>query len=149
MADQDAVLEAPALVAGLDDVAVVREPVQQRCRQLCIDEDARPFAEGQVGRDDDGGALIEPADQVEQQLPTRLRKRQVAKLVDDDQVDARQLLGETAATTRLGLGLELVDQIHGIEVARLPSSLMQLLVMPIAMWLLPVPVPPTATTLRC
>ena len=74
-----AVLEAPALVAGLDNVAVVREPVQQRRRHLCVDEDARPFAEGQVGRDDDGGALIEPADQVEQQMPTRLRKRQVAK----------------------------------------------------------------------
>src|SRR5205814_1000624 len=121
-ATSTAVLEAPTLVAGLDDVAVMREPVQQRRRHLGIDEDARPFAEGEVGRDDDGGALIEPADQMEQQLAARLRKREVAELVDDDQIDARQLLGETAGTAGLGLGFELVDQIHGIEEARLPPQ---------------------------
>ena len=31
-----AVLEAPALVAGLDDVAVVGEPVEQRGGHLCV-----------------------------------------------------------------------------------------------------------------
>src|SRR5204863_2040518 len=35
---------------------------------------------------------------------------------------ARQLLGETAGTTGLGLGFELVDQIHRIEEARLPPQ---------------------------
>src|ERR1700704_4176008 len=119
-ATSTAVLEAPALVAGLDDVAVVREPIQQRGRHLGIDEDARPFTEGQVGCDDDGGALIEPADQVEQQLAARLRKRQVAEFVDYDQINASELLAETAGTARLGFGFELIDQIHSIEEARLP-----------------------------
>jgi hypothetical protein len=40
-----AVFEAPALVAGLEDLAMVREPVQERGRHLGIAEDARPFAE--------------------------------------------------------------------------------------------------------
>ena len=62
------VLEAPALVAGLDDVAVVGEAIEQRCGHLGVAEDAWPFTEGEVGGDDDGGALVEAADQVEQQL---------------------------------------------------------------------------------
>src|SRR6266852_8638747 len=57
--------EAPAVIAGLDDVAVVGQAIEQRGRHLGITEDARPFAEGEVGGDDDGGALIEPADEVE------------------------------------------------------------------------------------
>jgi hypothetical protein len=52
-----AVLEAPAFVSGLDDVAVVGEPIEQRRGHLGIDEDVRPFAESQIGCDDDRGAL--------------------------------------------------------------------------------------------
>jgi len=37
--------------------------------------------------------------QVEQQLAARLAERQVAQLVDDDEIVAQQLLGETAAAT--------------------------------------------------
>jgi hypothetical protein len=36
---------------------------------LGIAEDARPFPQGEIGGDDDRGALIEAADEVEQQLP--------------------------------------------------------------------------------
>ena len=35
-----AVLEAPAFVSSLDDVAVMGEAIEQRCRHLGIDEDA-------------------------------------------------------------------------------------------------------------
>jgi len=54
-------LEAPAFVAGLHDVAMMREA-----------KDARPFAEGEIVRDDDRGALIDTADQVEQKLSASL-----------------------------------------------------------------------------
>ena len=60
-----AVLEAPAFVAGLDDVAVVGEAIEERGGHLGVAEHARPFAEGEVGGDDDGGLLVEAADQVE------------------------------------------------------------------------------------
>jgi hypothetical protein len=60
-----AAFEAPAVVAGLDDVAVVGQTIEQRGRHLGITEDARPFTEGEVGSDDDRGALVEPADEVE------------------------------------------------------------------------------------
>ena len=60
-----AVLEAPALVAGLDDIAVVSEPVEERGGHLGVTEDQGSFPEGQVGGDDDRGLLVEAADQVE------------------------------------------------------------------------------------
>ena len=50
-----AVLEAPALVAGLDDLAMMGETVEQGCGHLGVAEDGWPFAEGEVGGDDDRG----------------------------------------------------------------------------------------------
>src|SRR5437016_3040628 len=53
-----AALEAPTVVAGLDDIAVVGQSIEQRGRHLGITEYALPFAEGQVGGDeafDSGG----------------------------------------------------------------------------------------------
>lgn len=62
------VLEAPAVVAGFDDVAVVRQSIEQRRGHFGVAEDGRPFPEGEIGGDDDRGLLIEAADQVEEQL---------------------------------------------------------------------------------
>jgi hypothetical protein len=47
----------PAVAAGLDDLAVMRQLVEQRGRHLSISEQARSFVEGEIGGDDDGGAL--------------------------------------------------------------------------------------------
>ena len=43
------------------------KPVEQRGRHLGVAEDARPFAEAQVGRANDAGVLVELAQQVEEQ----------------------------------------------------------------------------------
>lgn len=45
------------------------DAVEQRRGHLGITEDGRPRAEGEVGGDDDAGAPIKLADEVEQQLP--------------------------------------------------------------------------------
>jgi hypothetical protein len=74
-----AVLEAPAFVAGLDDLAVMGQPVEQRGGHLGVAEDAGPFAEGKVGGDQRRGLLVEPADQVEQQLAAGLGEGQIAE----------------------------------------------------------------------
>ena len=66
------VLEAPAVVAGLDDVAMMSETVEQSRGHLRIAEHARPFAKGEVGGDDYRGSLVEAADQMEQKLSARL-----------------------------------------------------------------------------
>ena len=64
-----AAFEAPAVIAGLDDVAVVSQTVEQRGRHLGVAEHAGPFAEGEIGGDDDGSTLVEPADEMEQEPP--------------------------------------------------------------------------------
>jgi hypothetical protein len=51
---------------------MMRESIQQRGGHLGVAEDARPFTEGEVGGDDDRGAFIEAADQMEQELAAGL-----------------------------------------------------------------------------
>src|SRR5277367_5234115 len=73
---------------------MVREAVEQRGGHLGITENGRPFTEGEIGRDDDRGTLVEAADQVEQQLAARLRERQITQLVEDDEVEAGEIVGK-------------------------------------------------------
>ena len=117
-----AVLEAPALVAGFDDVAMMGEAVEQRGRHLWIAEHARPFAEGEIGGDEDRSSLVEPADEMEQQLAAGLSEGQIAEFIEDDEVEAREVIGEPSLAAGAGFGLELVDEIDGGEEAPARSS---------------------------
>src|SRR6202034_2089876 len=113
-----AAFEAPTVVAGLDDIAVVGETIEQRGRHLGITEDARPFTECEVGGDDDRGALVEPADEVEQELSSGLSEWQIAKLVENDEVHSGELIGDPTLPSVAGLDLEPVDEIdHVVEPA--------------------------------
>ena len=47
-----AAFESPAVVAGLDDVAMVSQAVEQRGGHLGVAEHAGPFTEGEIGGDD-------------------------------------------------------------------------------------------------
>ena len=71
----------------------VLEAVEQGCGHLGVAEDGRPFAEGEVGGDDDRGALVEPAHEVEEQPPSGLGEGQVAEFVEDDEVAPDELEG--------------------------------------------------------
>jgi len=53
-----AAFESPAVIAGFDDVAMVSEAVEQHGCHLGIAEHAGPFAEGEIGGDHDGCALV-------------------------------------------------------------------------------------------
>lgn len=59
-----AVLEAETVVSGFEGVAVVGQAVEQCRRHFGVTEHARPFREAEVGRDDDAGPLVEPAQQM-------------------------------------------------------------------------------------
>src|SRR5215469_13655766 len=143
-----AVFEAPTLVAGLDDFAVVGQAIEQRGGHLGITEHPRPFAEGEIGGDDDGGALVEPADQMEEQLAAGLREGQVAEFVEHDEIHAGEVFGEPALSISAGFVLQAVDEVDdGVERPR-AAPRMQARAMAMAKWLLPVPVPPTSTALR-
>ena len=59
--------------------------------------------------------LVELADQVEQQLTAGLAERQIAELVDDDEIVAQQVLGQASAAAGGFLLLELIYQIDEVE----------------------------------
>ena len=145
-----AVFEAPAFVSGLDDVAVMSETVEQGRGHFRIAEDARPFAESEIGGDEDRGALIETADEMEEQLASGLGEGQIAEFVEDDEVEPGEMIGDATLSAGAGLGLELVDEIDGGEEPSARSAANA-----IARdgdctdGVLPVPVPPTNTALRC
>ena len=62
-----ACLEPEAVVACLKDVAMVGKPVQQCGGHLGVAEHPGPLAEAEIGGDDDAGALVKFAEQVEQE----------------------------------------------------------------------------------
>ena len=57
------VLEPPAVIAGLDDLAVARETIQERSRHLGVGKYQGPLRECQVAGVDDRRALVESADE--------------------------------------------------------------------------------------
>src|SRR5215210_5266463 len=81
-------------------------------------EDTRPFTEGEIGGYDDGGAFVEPADEVEQELTAGLSEGQIAEFIEDDEVHAGQLIGKPALPTVTAFGLEAINEIdHVVEPA--------------------------------
>ena len=62
-----ACFEAEAVVSGLEDVAAVGETVEERGRHLGVAEDGGPFAEAQVRGNDDAGAFVKLAEEMEEQ----------------------------------------------------------------------------------
>ena len=72
------------------------EAVEEGGRHLRIAEHAWPFTEGEVCRDEDQGALIEPADQMEEELTAGLGEGQIAEFVDDDEVEAGEIVGDAS-----------------------------------------------------
>jgi hypothetical protein len=41
-------LEAPTVISGFDNIAIVVQAIEQRSGHLGVGEDARPFAEGEI-----------------------------------------------------------------------------------------------------
>src|SRR4029079_9148592 len=86
--------------------------VEQRRGHLGVGEDGWPFGKGEIGRQDDRGSLVKPADQVEQHLPAADRERQITEFVEDDEIAADELVGQLSGLAGTRLGLELIDQVN-------------------------------------
>ena len=100
----------------------MREPVEQRGCHFRVPKHARPFAEGKVGRDDDGRAFVEPADQMEQELAASLGEGQIAEFVEDDEVEAREIVSKPPLPASTCLRLQPVDEIDGRKEAAARAS---------------------------
>src|SRR5271166_4397651 len=93
----------------------MRQAVEQRGGHFGVAEDAGPFSEGEIGRDDNRCPLVEATDQMEQELSTGLCEGQIAQLVKDDEVETREIFGEPSLAVGARLGFEPIDEIDGVE----------------------------------
>src|SRR5271168_4528664 len=110
-----AVLETEAVVSGFENVAAVGETVQQRGCHLGVAEHGGPLSEAEIGCDDDAGALVELAEQMEEQGPAGGAERQVAKLVEDDEVGVGEPRRDLSGFALKLFLLEGVDEFDGGE----------------------------------
>ena len=68
------------------------ETVQQSAGQPLRAEDLGPLVKGQVGGDQNRTSLVSLTEDLEEELRAGLGERDEAKLVDDEQLEACQLL---------------------------------------------------------
>src|SRR5690606_28900166 len=66
---------------------------------------------------DDGGPLVEPADQVEEELAAGLGEGEITEFVEHDEVEAGQVVSDAPLLAGAVLGLQPVDQIDDVEEA--------------------------------
>ena len=66
-------------------MATVGQPVEECGGHLGVAEDGGPFAEAEVCGDDDAGALVKLAEEMEEQRTAGGAERQVAQLVEVDE----------------------------------------------------------------
>jgi hypothetical protein len=86
----EAVAEAPRLGAGLDDVCAVGVMRSTTAlASLGVGEDLDPFAEKQVGGDDQRAALVALGDDLEDELGGSFGQGQLAEFVEHDELSAR------------------------------------------------------------
>ena len=108
-------VDTPVLVAGFDDVAMVRQSVQKGGCHFGIGEHGWPFSAGKVGCQRNGCAFVAFADELEGQAPAGVRQWEIAGFVNDHEINAGQLLARPAGLAIAMLGLQFVDQIHSAE----------------------------------
>jgi hypothetical protein len=74
--------ESVAVGAGLDDVAVEGEPVDDGCAEPGVGEGVGPGAEGFVGGDRDRGSFLAFGEDLEEQFGAAPVQAEVAQLVE-------------------------------------------------------------------
>jgi hypothetical protein len=74
------------------------------------------------GRDDRRGALIELANEMEEQLPASLSEGQIAEFAEYGEVLAGEVIGNSALPPCACFGLQTIDEINRIEEAPTQAS---------------------------
>ena len=64
--------EPVTVIAGFDNMAMMRQSIKQCYHHLFITKDIRPFNEAEIGGDNDADTLIQLAEKMEQQGTTCL-----------------------------------------------------------------------------
>ncbi len=81
----------PTAGHALEDMGVVRPPIEQRCDGRGVNEQLAPVVDGPVQREERRGAFVALHDRLQQVLGGRVRQLAHAGVVDDQQGHPRQL----------------------------------------------------------
>jgi hypothetical protein len=98
-----------------EDIGVLPEAIEERGGELVVAEDTVPFAEGEIGRDDGGGALVTCGEDVEEQLAAGLLEGHEAKLVEQEKRGAAKAVLKAREDTSVSCLDERSDQIRCAE----------------------------------
>ena len=128
---------------------MVGQAIEERRRHLGVAKYTGPIAKGQIGGDDDRGALVEPADQMKEPLAAGLSEGQIAEFVENNEVHAGEIFGEPPLPAGAGFTLQPIDEIDDRIEAASGAAADAGPRKAIARCDLPVPVPPISTALRC
>jgi hypothetical protein len=82
--------EAVAVAPDGDDVAVVEQPVEDRCGDDWIAQDLAPFANRAVGRDEHASAFVPAAHKLKEQMRGVRLEGQVTEFVHDQELRLRE-----------------------------------------------------------
>ena len=93
---------------------MMRETIEQRGGHLCVPEHGRPLAERQVGGDDDRCPLVEPADEMEEQLAAGLGEGEIAELVHNDEVEPGDEVSQPPLFAIARFRFEPIDEIDDV-----------------------------------
>ena len=128
----------------------VREPVQQRSGQAFAAQHFRPLREGQIGGRQQAGAFIRPAHHLEEQPGPGLGERDIAQLVEQQQVQPLQWLVQPLQRAGSRASSNCVTQpVVVVKRTRLPC-VQAAKPKAVARWVLPMPGLPTSNTFsRC
>ena len=99
--------------AGHEDIGVLGEPVEESGGELVVAEDAIPLAEGEIGRDDGGGALVTRGEDVEEQLAAGLLERDEAELVEQQKRCAAKAVLKAREDTAVARFDESAHEVRG------------------------------------
>lgn len=99
--------QAVALPADVDCRREVQQAIQNGRGQHLVREDVAPLAIGLVAGQDDAVPLVAATDQLEQELGRLAVEREVAHLVQDEQLGATQRVEPMSQAVLLGI---LVDR---------------------------------------
>lgn len=81
-------------------MATTSEVIEQRSGHLRVAEDGGPFGEAEVGGDGNACALVELVQQMKEQSPTQGAEGEMFKLIQDQQIEACQVLSDFAPPCR-------------------------------------------------
>ena len=105
-------LESIAVISGLQNVAAVGEAIEQRGGHFGVPKNGGPFREAQVGGDDDAGALIELAQEMEQQSAAAMER--ATRVAVERQLASIGEAGEAAADAAARVSERLTQQMLAI-----------------------------------